>query len=323
MFTFGMPVLNRTKLYEKRCAGMFISTVPFAISFSDEMKIIDFLKLITMTHTKYFRHQQYPYHDILGNLRKKYGFGERLYDVMISYQNAQVSSEIPFTTKWYSNGYSEVPLEMHIDDRDRTGNFQLTFDYQKGVFPEESEVVLLCERIIWLLQQMIHSDGKSIAALSIMPPYEEHRILHDFHKFFTDRYASKCVHEIFMAQAERTPEAAAVIYEGKVYTYRQIDEMSNAIAHELKNRGITANCVVPVIAHRSHYVIVAMLGVLKAGGAYLPIDPEYPKDRINYMLSEAGADYILTYHDDAVYDNIQRIDLESFSYEDLSSVPSV
>ena len=323
VFTFGMPVLNRTKLYEKRCAGMFISTVPFAISFSDEMKIIDFLKLITMTHTKYFRHQQYPYHDILGNLRKKYGFGERLYDVMISYQNAQVSSEIPFTTKWYSNGYSEVPLEMHIDDRDRTGNFQLTFDYQKEVFPEESEVVLLCERIIWLLQQMIHSDGKSIAALSIMPPYEEHRILHDFHKFFTDRYASKCVHEIFMAQAERTPEAAAVIYEGKVYTYRQIDEMSNAIAHELKNRGITVNCVVPVIAHRSHYVIVAMLGVLKAGGAYLPIDPEYPKDRINYMISEAGADYILTYHDDAVYDNIQRIDLESFSYEDLSSVPSV
>ena len=99
----------------------------------------------------------------------------------------------------------------------------------------------------------------------------------------------KCIHELFCEQAVRTPDSPALIFEDQVFTYRQVDEMSNSLAHTLREIGVGRNDIVPIIAKRSWHIVVAMLGIFKAGGAYMPVDPDYPEDRIKYMLSESFA----------------------------------
>ena len=91
-----------------------------------------------------------------------------------------------------------------------------------------------------------------------------------------------------MEQAAKTPERTAVVFEGKEVTYRELDEMSNVLAHMLREKGVKRGDIVPIISKRSWHILVAMLGILKAGAGYMPIAPDYPKDRVQFIVKEAG-----------------------------------
>ena len=138
-------------------------------------------------------------------------------------------------------------------------------------------------------------------------------MINDFNDTAVDYPRDKCVHELFTEQAAKTPDKIALVFEDKQFTYKQLDEMSNALAHYLRENGIKPNDIVPIIAKRSWHIVVSMLGILKAGGAYMPIDPEYPSDRIAYMCETAGAKISAVYHYDNVLD-LESIDLDSFDY---------
>ncbi|WP_036723851.1 AMP-binding protein, partial [Paenibacillus forsythiae] len=103
----------------------------------------------------------------------------------------------------------------------------------------------------------------------------------------------KTIHQLFEEQAERTPDQAAVVYEGSQLTYRELNERANRLARTLRGKGVQADERVAILADRSLEMIVGILGILKAGGAYVPIDPEYPAERIRYMLEDSGAKLLL------------------------------
>ncbi len=283
--TLGLPVLNRTKKYEKRTAGMFISTVPLTVELSEEDTVLQLIEKITEAHMQAFHHQRYPYSMILKNLREKQNFEGNLYDVMFSFQNAR--TEVNADTKWYSNGYSEVPFTLHVDNRDNSDTYTLTVDYQVELFREDSEVNAIIDRLEHILEQIVENDSVLVKDISIVPDDEKQRILFDFNDTKVDYPRDKCVHELFMEQAGKTPDAIAVVFEDKEISYRELDEMSNVLAYVLQEKGVERGDVVPLIAKRSYYILVAMLGILKAGGAYMPVAPDYPKDRIQFIVQEA------------------------------------
>lgn len=310
----GIPVLNRTTRREKQIVGMFISTVPLGVKIDENSSVEQLFADISTEHSAIFRHQQYPYSDTLRFLREKHDFTGNLFDVMVSYQNAKINAdcEFEYRTKWLHNGFGEIPLAIHIDDRDSSGSFTLNLDYQTAIFLEE-HIALLFERLIFIIQQMISDEKALLGSIRIMPDSEYNKVVYEFNDTYSDYPRDKCVHELFAEQAKKNPGKTALIFEDTEFTYRQLDEMSNSLAHYLRERGVKPNDIVPIISKRSWHVIAAMLGILKAGGAYMPVDPTYPKDRIEYMLSEAKSSVALTFgYSESL--NISTVDLETFDF---------
>ena len=315
--TIGIPVLNRSNVKEKKIAGMFVSTMPLTVEVREDMIVTELAQQISKAHMDIFRHQKYPYADILKSLREKQNFSGNLYDVMISYQNAKTDTGA--ATKWYSNGYSEVPFVLHIDNRDDNNSHTLNVDYQTAVFKDEREVEYILRRLEYILSQIVDKTEKSMKEISIVPQTEIEEIIEKFNDTYIEYPREKCVHELFTQQVQKTPDKVALVFEDKEFTYKQLDEMSNSLAHYLRERGIKRNEVVPIIAKRSWHVIVAMLGIMKAGGAYMPVDPNYPNDRIEYMLRETNSKLILSYGYVGKFCNINSIELEKFSFKNSVS----
>lgn len=284
--TIGIPVLNRSNPKEKSIAGMFISMMPLTVTVDKSMLIFDLTRQITLEHMQIFRHQKYPYASILRTIRKKRNCSGNIYNTIISYQNARTQTEAE--TKWYSNGYSEIPLEIHIDNRDGNDRHTINIDYQIELF-SKTEVLYFFERYKYIIQQIVEENNKSINDICIIPKHEFENIIIGFNDTARDYPRDKCVHELFAEQASRMPNNTALIFEDKKFTYKKLDEMSNSLAHYLREKGIGRGDVVPIIAKRSWHIIVAMLGILKAGGAYMPVDPNYPEERIEYMLQMANS----------------------------------
>lgn len=293
VISMGVPVLNRKNGKEKNTIGMLISTMPLTVEVSRDENILQLAKRITAEHGNLFRHQRYPYSRIVENVRKAHGFSGNLYEVMVSYQNAQIDSRS--YTEWFPNGYSEVPLILHIDNRDKGDTYTITVDYQTEVFGQDEEISLIVDRVEHILGQITENRNLLIRDISILPDRERQKILLDFNDTAADYPEGKCVHELFMEQAEKTPERTALVFENKRFSYRELNEMSDSLAFLLRERGIGRGSIVAIIAKRSWHILVAMMGVLKAGGAYMPVSPDYPEDRIEHMLAISKADLVLRY----------------------------
>ena len=311
--TIGIPVLNRIKAYEKKTAGMFISTVPLTIAVSEEDTIQELMERITDEHTQVFRHQKYPYSMILKDLREKQNFEGNLYDVMFSFQNAETKTET--TTRWYCNGASEVPFVLHVDDRDENNAYTLTVDYQVELFKDEEEVQDIINRLEYILRQLIEKEDACLKDISILPEEEKRRVLYEFNNTAVNYPRDKCVHELFMEQVKKTPEAIAVVFEEKEITYRELDEMSNVLAYLLCKKGVKRGEIIPIIAKRSWHIIVAILGILKAGAAYMPIAPDYPKDRVQFIINEAKSRIgcVLGYEEEL--ENVELLKLDEIDFD--------
>lgn len=297
--SLGLAVLNRDGAKDKRTLGMFISTIPLTAKPSEDKTLGELCAEINDLHLQIFRHQKYPYSHILSDIHQHHGDVEKIFDVMMSYQNAQIDADIHARSKWYTNGNSEVALAFHIDDRDHLGVYKLNLDYQTEQFPDEGEVALLKDRILYIVEQITSKSDMTVADVDILPESEKELIIHTFNDTAVDYPSDKCVHQLFEEVADNIPDEIAAVFEGASYTYAEINRIANCIAHALRRGGIGRNDIVPIIAHRSHLVLAAQLGVLKAGGAYLPIDPTFPAERITYMLDDASCKAALILDADA------------------------
>lgn len=309
--SIGIPVLNRSGAMEKNAVGMCISTTPLTVPVSGDDSAFALCEEISSRQFKLFRHQRFPYSRILHDLHERYDFSGNLYDVIVSFQNARTRARAK--TQWYSNGYCEVGMEFHIDNRDDSNSYTLNIDYQTELFQQDEEIELFAQRVLSIIGQIISDPSIKLDTISVLPEAERQKVLYEFNTTdaFYDR--SKCVHELFTEQVARTPDKVALIFEGKQFTYRRLDEMSNSLAHYLRSKGIAPGSVVPIISRRSWHVIVAMLGILKAGAAYMPVDPGYPKGRVDYMFETAQCNLALTYGYGEKTD-VETIVLETFDF---------
>ncbi len=311
--TLGLPVLNRTKTYEKRIAGMFVSTVPLTFEIKESDKINQVQQKIKEKQVQIFRHQKYPYGLILNDIRKKQELEGNIYDVMFSFQNAK--TDVDAITEWYCNGYSEIPFTLHVDNRDNSDTYTVTIDYQKEIFKHEQEVYSILDRLDYVTRQILKQDCKSVKEILIVPEKEKNRIINDFNNTKVDYPRDKCVYELFVEQAKKTPDAIAVVFEEKEITYRELDEMSNVLAHLLHEKGVERGSIVPIIASKSWQVIVAMLGILKAGAGYMPVAVDFPKERIQFIVNETKSKIACVYGYEDNLDNVEILKLNEIIFK--------
>ena len=290
-FYIGTAVLNRNSIKEKNTAGMFINTVPMLIELDNTKSFAENLSGIEETAFSVFRHQKYNYGDVLSAIRKEYNFTEKLYDVMISYQNATITGA-DIETTWYHSGVQSESLQIHIDDRDNEGIFRIHYDYQTEKFTEH-EIEMLHQHICNLLFDAVEHSGKKLYELDILTADEQQKLLYAFNDTAVDYPRDKCVHQLFEEQVEKTPDKTAVVACDRTLTYQELNEEANRIAHSFIEKCVGVGDIVAIKLTRKSYLFSAMLGVLKAGATYMPIDPTYPEDRIEYMLAESNAKYCI------------------------------
>ena len=291
-FYIGTAVLNRNGAKEQNTMGMFINTAPILVELNNEASFAENLNAVELSALSVLRHQKYNYGDLLEELRNNHNFTEKLYDIMLSYQNAKVLGDEVETT-WYHSGMQTETLQIHIDDRDSEGIFRVHYDHLVEKFTED-EIAKMHEHICNLLFDAIENDSKKPYELNILSSEEKQTLMFYFNDTAVDYPRDKCVHELFEEQVTKAPDKVVVIACGKTLTYSELNEEANRIAHSLIEKGIGRGDIVAFMLPRRSYLISTMLGILKAGAAYMPIDPDYPQDRIEYMLSDSGAKFCVT-----------------------------
>ncbi len=158
--------------------------------------------------------------------------------------------------------------------------------------PTEDTICIAFDKI-----EEVIAEGRAnilLCQISVLSPRERKEVLTDFNNTAAEYPKEKCVHTLFEEQAANTPEKTAVITCDRELTYGELNEQANRIAHSLIARGIQPGDIVAFMLSRKSYLLSVMFGILKSGAAYLPIDPDYPQDRIDYMLSDSGAKLCIT-----------------------------
>lgn len=292
----GTPVLNRTNFIEKRTAGMFVSTVPFTVSLEDNLIFTDFLKTVANTQMAVFRHQKYPYDVLLEDLKKKYHFSQNLYDMAISYQNAKTGcqeSRINYDSTWLFNGHCMDTLQIHFYDMNNTGTTQIFYDYQIAKLNEE-DIDKIHHRIIEMFNIILENSDILLKDIEIIDSCEKKQILEVFNNSSIIHPKDIGVYDLIEMVGLQNPNQIAVKDYNTSYTYEQLLKRSEQIAKNLITHHVQKSDTVAVLFREKNVeLICALLGILKAGACFLAIYPDYPNERISYMLENSGAKLLL------------------------------
>lgn len=313
-FAIGTPVLNRTNVKEKNTSGLFIDTIPFSISVDTNSNFIDLATKITTDTMTCFRHQKYPYQHILKDIKDTTENTESLYNILYSYQRPRSDEKIgnvKYTATWFQPNAIFNDLQIHIHDISDSGLLSLSYDYKLAKFSEKM-ILDMFSRIKHLIKQVITSVSKTkLSDYEIVTENEKQKLLFDFNNTHVEYDKTETIHSLIEKQALKTPDKVALINNDKKITYKELNSRANQIAHYLRSCGIKKNSFVGLLCNRSIEMFIALLGILKSGAAYLPIDPEYPTDRISYMIDNSETQLVLSKAEffDLIPDKISKIDI--------------
>lgn len=318
-FTIGTPILNRGNFKEKQTTGMYISTIPFRISINHKIPFAEFLSNISADFSKIFRHQKYPYQYLLEDLRKKDSSIPNLYNILLSYQNVRSNkqtSDINYESSWVGNNFISDDIDIHLYDMNDTGDINIAYDYLISKYSID-DICSIHARFLYIINQVLENNDITLNEIEIVTPDEKKKILYDFNNTSADYPRDKTITQLFEEQVEKTPDNIAVVFENQKLTYRELNERANSLASYLRSKKIGRNDIVGIMVNRSLEMIISILAVLKSGACYIPIDPEYPQDRIEYMLNNSNAKLLLTFKrlkNKVTFDNKLFVELDNELY---------
>ena len=294
-FVIGTPILNRTNFKEKNAAGMFINMIPFKINLDEALDFKLFAKNIALDSISMLKHQKYSYQALLENLREKNKNIPNLYNILLSYQitNAKQTEEnINYRTEWTFNGCCADNMDIHIYDINDTGNLNIAYDYKTSIYTSK-DIEEVHDRILNIIFQVISNENIKLNDIDIVTPEEKEKLLVEFNNTAMDYDESNTVINSFERQVIKKSDKIAIVSNGIKLTYSELNERANQLANKLKEAGVQQDNIVSVMVNRSPEMIIAIIAILKCGATYLPIDPEYPIDRIIYMIEDSETKIVL------------------------------
>lgn len=323
-FVIGTPILNRGNFKEKQTTGMYISIIPFKVSLNSEDLFGDFVSKISADFLKIFRHQKYPYQYLLEDLRSKDSSIPNLYKVLISYQNVRSnkqSADISYDSRWIGNNNISDDINIHLYDMNDTGDISIAYDYLLSKYTID-DICSIHARFLHIINQILENSEIKLKDIEIVTPDEKNKILYTFNDTKADYPKDKTIAQLFEEQVEKTPDNIALVFGNEQLTYRELNERANSLAYYLRSKGIKRNDIIGIMVNRSLEMIVSILAVLKSGACYIPIDPEYPQDRIEYMLDNSNSKILLTFEklkDKVNFDNKLFVELSNELYNSNKS----
>ncbi|WP_028776219.1 non-ribosomal peptide synthetase [Shimazuella kribbensis] len=278
---------NRQKS-ERGDLGMFLNTVPFYIQFDETSTVLDLIRNVNRKQMKLLRHQKFPYHHALDKKEKTSPGIKQIFTMGVEYQEV-VSDQSDI----YFSGYDFHTINFHLKKMISKDQLTLIMDYRNELFsPSDIEVIM--DRLLVLLTAMITSPEQPLTQLSICSTKEEAFLIHELNDTQIDLPSVATIHGLFETIAQASPDHPAVITPQVELTYEMLNKRANQLAHYLRNQRVKPDDRVGLCMDSSIERIIAILAVLKSGCAYVPISTDYPKQRIQYMLEDSRAIFVLS-----------------------------
>lgn len=294
----GTPVLNRTGAKEKNTFGMFTSTMPFLIDIKHEMSFSSFIHNVNQELIQCYFHQKYPYNLLVQDLQLQQRGLDQLFQVCVNYYNTAFDRN--FGPGWKmqqieaNNGNQLYSLQLIVTEWSSNEELELYFDYKEGDYTEK-QIDELHSRLLYLTDQVLSRPDAALHDLQLLLPEERTKLLYTYNTTDCEYPSHQTILQLFEEQVERNAERIAVSCMGQSLTYGELNERANRLARTLLERGISPHTPAAIMGRHSLSIVVGIWAVIKAGMAYLPIDPEYPKERIEYILRDSGASLLLTH----------------------------
>ncbi|MBP7867344.1 MAG: amino acid adenylation domain-containing protein [Acidobacteria bacterium] len=286
---------NRTTPRTREMIGMFVSTFNLRLNVDPSM---DFRTFVLATGREVDdivkNHQRYPYDLLVPELREIHQRpAEPLAQISVIGHGGTYDA---FRPEYQDTGCEPVPINVHIDPngKDTVGTLELSIDYHPDLF-EPADIENLFSCVCAFLENGLANPLARLSDIPLTSGDELRRVLREFNDTAADFPTGETLHGLFETQAARVPDRKALVFDGRPMTYRHLDASSNRLARLLVEKGLRREEIVGVLADRSLEVVVALLAVLKAGGAYLPIDPHYPAERARFLLEDAGCRFLLAH----------------------------
>ncbi|MBD0378727.1 non-ribosomal peptide synthetase [Paenibacillus sedimenti] len=293
----GTPVAGRSHPDVQHTIGMFVSTLALRNRPTADLSFRAFLEEVKRNALLAFEHQDYPFESLVEKLDVARDMSRNpLFDTMFSLQmkdlmKLEFDESLTFVPYVSDNRISKFDLSLEATEKELELVFQL--EYSTKLFTK-STMERLAGHYIEILKSVTESPDIVLADIAIVTGDEKRLLLEEFNETNREYPSGKTFPELFEEQAKKTPDQVAVICEEDMLTYRTLNNMANQLARRLRIKGIQSESVVGIMVERSIDMIIGVLAVWKAGGTYLPIDPEYPDDRIQYMLEDSRAELLLS-----------------------------
>mgnify|MGYP005834128821 CR=1 FL=1 len=292
----GSPVAGRLHTDLDSIIGMFVNTLAMRNYPESKKTFKEFLTEVRDNALKAYENQDYQFEELVEKLDIIRDMSRNpVFDTMFVMQNTgNVELNIgglKCTPYEFENRTAKFDLTLSAIENE--AGIDLNLQYCSKLYNRET-AQRLTGHFVNILKEILKNPEVSLAEVAMLSEEEKQQLLFEFNSTKAEYPKDKTIHQLFEEQVERTPDDMAVVFEDKQLTYRELNEKANLLAHALREKGVGSDCIAAIMAERSLEMIIGIIAILKSGGAYLPIDPEYPNERIKYMLEDSKTNVLLT-----------------------------
>ena len=311
----GSPIANRNRSEIEALIGFFVNSLVLRTDLSGNPTFRELLNRVKEVALGAYAHQDLPFEKLVEELHPDRALNQNpLFQVAFALQNAPGKRlelpELTLSPQQLDVGTARFDLEFHLWERspnssgsNQSPNNKLWVDSSEGISGmviysadlfDEATITRMIGHFQALLESIVTNPEQRIANLQYLSAQERYHLLVECNNTQADYPQDLCIHQLFEMQADRTPDAVALVFGEERVTYRELNLRSNQLARYLQKIGVGAEVLVGLCCGRSLDLIVGMLGILKAGGAYLILDPSYPAERSSFMVKDAQLSVVLT-----------------------------
>ncbi|MEH2193291.1 MAG: non-ribosomal peptide synthase/polyketide synthase, partial [Nostoc sp.] len=292
----GSPIANRDRSEIEGLIGFFVNTLVMRTDVSGNPSFSELLTRVREMAMQAYSHQNLPFEMLVEALQPERDLSYTpLFQVMFVLQNAPMSQlELTGLT------VRELPIKGITSRFDLTLIMQNTtngmvglWEYNTDLF-DSSTIERMTSHFVTLLEGIIANPEQQISQLPLLKEVEQQQLLVEWNATQVNYPLHKCIPELFEEEVERTPNSVAVEFENQQLTYQELNNRANQLANHLRSLGVATDTLVGLCVERSLEMVIGLLGILKAGAAYVPLDPEYPTERLSFILEDTQASVLLT-----------------------------
>jgi amino acid adenylation domain-containing protein len=318
-FAIGLPVLNRSKFNHKRTVGLFMGISPLRIPIDFNASFNDLIVEIKNTLRNDYRHQQFPLGKLIQELQI-FSEKERLFNITLSYEKQNYSTNflhtqtqvIPLTHK-----SERVALALYIREFDEQEDVKIDFDYNLNYF-NDAQITQVVDHFENVINTILANPNQALKDLEYLGEEEKVEVLETFNDTKVDYQKDETFLDLFQEQVEKLGSKEALKDAYKTYSYAELDRLSNQIAEYLiATYGKEDKSPIAVLLGRSANIVLVLLGILKSGRSYIPLDPTFPEDRLNYIIDNSQIKVLINEKEYSLNtsDEVQTISLETILEE--------
>lgn len=311
----GAPIAGRDHGQLRDQIGFYVGTLALRDQLKPQESFKSLVAQVKQTMLEAYEHQQYPFDKLVEELGVARDMSRHpVFDVMVVMNERWAEptlKDVQIASLSLEQTISKFDLTLAFDDLGK--KLEVGIEYDRDLF-DADRIERMQGHFEILIRSVLKDRSEGVGATEILPDWEKHKLLVEFNDTAAEYPKDKTIHELFEQQVKKAPENIAVVFEEQKLTYAELNRKANQLARVLRKQGVKPDQLVAIMVERSLEMIVGILGILKSGGAYVPIDPNYPKERVKYMLEDSQAKLVLTqtrYLPDLAGDSVTAIDLES------------